>query len=145
MDYLLDTTILVHIIRNSELFKLADKNLGFFIPTNRSFTSIVSAGEIKSFAYQNGWGQPRMFKLGALLNLLTPVHINNPIVEVYAEIDAFSQGKHPGKVSTFSPRNMGKNDLWIAATANILNASLVTTDNDFDHLHNEFIDLIKIT
>jgi predicted nucleic acid-binding protein len=41
-------------------------------------------------------------------------------------------------------RNMGKNDLWIAATTHLLNATLVTTDHDFDHLDPSFIQLHKI-
>ena len=41
-------------------------------------------------------------------------------------------------------RNMGKNDLWIAATGSVLNFSLVTTDNDFDHLHEEYLTVKKI-
>ena len=36
---------------------------------------------------------------------------------------------------------MGKEDLWIAATASVLNAILITTDKDFQHLDNEFIKL----
>jgi len=36
-------------------------------------------------------------------------------------------------------RNMGKNDLWIAATTHVLNATLVTTDKDFDHLDKIYI------
>jgi tRNA(fMet)-specific endonuclease VapC len=39
---------------------------------------------------------------------------------------------------------MGKNDLWIAATTSVLDAILLTTDNDFDHLHNEFLQVAKI-
>lgn len=31
-------------------------------------------------------------------------------------------------------RNMGKNDLWIAASAKAAGATLLTTDGDFDHL-----------
>ena len=38
---------------------------------------------------------------------------------------------------------MGKNDIWIAATAHILNLTLVTTDHDFDHLEDIFISLRK--
>jgi hypothetical protein len=38
---------------------------------------------------------------------------------------------------------MGKNDLWIAATAHALNAILLTTDNDFDHLNNIFFEVRK--
>lgn len=29
---------------------------------------------------------------------------------------------------------MGKNDVWIAATTKVAGATLLTTDNDFDHL-----------
>ena len=67
-------------------------------------------------------------------------------IERYAEIDAFSQGKLKDRPLSISARNMGKNDLWIAATASILNATLLTTDLDFNHLHNVFLNLecIKI-
>jgi tRNA(fMet)-specific endonuclease VapC len=40
---------------------------------------------------------------------------------------------------------MGKNDLWIAATASLLNLKLVTTDRDFDHLETSFLSLQKIS
>jgi len=39
---------------------------------------------------------------------------------------------------------MGKNDIWIAATAKVLNVTLLTTDNDFNHLKDKFIKLEKI-
>jgi tRNA(fMet)-specific endonuclease VapC len=39
---------------------------------------------------------------------------------------------------------MGKNDLWIAATASLLNLKLITTDADFDHLDSSFISLQKL-
>ena len=42
-------------------------------------------------------------------------------------------------------RNMGKNDLWIAATASITKTILLTTDNDFDHLINSpFLQVQKV-
>lgn len=37
---------------------------------------------------------------------------------------------------------MGKNDLWIAATAHVIKAHLFTTDNDFNHLDPSYIKLI---
>lgn len=40
-------------------------------------------------------------------------------------------------------RNMGKNDLWIAATAYEIGASLVTTDKDFNHLQDIFLPIIS--
>lgn len=36
---------------------------------------------------------------------------------------------------------MTKNDLWIAATASILNLTLITTDLDFNHLSPIFLKL----
>jgi tRNA(fMet)-specific endonuclease VapC len=39
---------------------------------------------------------------------------------------------------------MGKNDLWIASTAAILGLELVTTDADFAHLHNVFLEVRQI-
>ncbi len=34
---------------------------------------------------------------------------------------------------------MGKNDLWIAATASVMQARLLTTDKDFDKLVPQFL------
>ena len=39
---------------------------------------------------------------------------------------------------------MGKNDLWIAATASTYNMTLVTTDKDFDHLVNKYLGILYI-
>jgi predicted nucleic acid-binding protein len=78
-----------------------------------------------------------------ILNLLLIVDIHvEQILQSYAEIDTFSQGKL--KDVSFSARNMGKNDLWIAATAHVLDATLITTDNDYNHLDKVYFDLIKI-
>jgi tRNA(fMet)-specific endonuclease VapC len=58
---------------------------------------------------------------------------------MYAEIDVYSQSHHPILRLPTSARKMGKNDLWIAATAAILNATLLSTDADFEHLDNLFL------
>ena len=39
---------------------------------------------------------------------------------------------------------MGKNDVWIAATAHVNGAILLTTDNDFDHLTPLFFAVEKV-
>lgn len=65
-------------------------------------------------------------------------------IDCYAEIDAFSQGKLPDKPLGLTARNMGKNDLWIAATAHVLGAKLLSTDVDFDHLDGVYFDLLRI-
>ena len=66
------------------------------------------------------------------------------MMRAYADIDAYSQGKLTRLSSPFTSKNMGKNDLWIAAAAHVTGATLVTTDADFDHLDGVFIKLEKI-
>ena len=34
---------------------------------------------------------------------------------------------------------MGKNDVWIAATAQVTNTIILTADKDFDHLHPQLV------
>jgi len=65
----------------------------------------------------------------------------NILIDRYVQIDTFSQNKLLGQPLGLTPRNMGKNDLWIAATASVLGAKLLTTDGDFNHLQGVFLDL----
>ena len=112
---------------------------------NSSLVSIVTIGELKSFTLKNKWGKRRIQELEGFLLKFVIADINTEnVVNRYAEIDAFSQGRLESKKSNFTARNMGKNDLWIAATASVLEATLLTTDNDFNHLHDEFLSVAKI-
>jgi predicted nucleic acid-binding protein len=81
-----------------------------------------------------------------LLEEILVIDINSvDILQRYAEIDAFSQGRLNSRPLNMSARNMGKNDLWIAATTSVLDATLLTTDNDFDHLQEEFFEFGKVS
>ena len=75
-------------------------------------------------------------------HLIYPIRTRT-IIDAYAKIDAYSQGKLASKPLplNMSARNMGKNDIWIAATAHVTQATLLTTDKDFNHLAGYFIDL----
>ncbi|MCG8330208.1 MAG: PIN domain-containing protein, partial [Chitinophagales bacterium] len=68
----------------------------------------------------------------------------NDLINAYSKIDAYSQGKLQSIPLKTSSRNMGKNDLWIAATTLITNAKLITMDKDFQHLNKEFFEVILI-
>jgi predicted nucleic acid-binding protein len=107
----------------------------------------VTQGEILSLCYSFGWGEQRKLSLTKLLNqfLIIPIEARD-IVDVYAEIDAFSKGKLPDKPLPvgMSAKTMGKNDLWIAATAFVTKSTLLTTDEDFDHLSPQFINVVKL-
>lgn len=145
MNYLFDTNILLLYMRPSDLKEKVEQMLNLQDKMDTLIVSVVSVGEIKSLAIQNKWGERRLEKLEALLQkiLIADIRINS-ILQRYAEIDAFSQGKLSTLKANFTARNMGKNDLWIAATASVLNIPLLTTDNDFDHLNDVYLSLQKI-
>jgi tRNA(fMet)-specific endonuclease VapC len=98
--------------------------------------SVVSEGEIRALAKELKWGLNRLSLMEDLPDylLIVPIPFAN-VVPQYANIAEFSRR---------SGRSMGKNDLWIAATAMELGATLLTTDKDFDHLTPDWIDSIWI-
>lgn len=145
MEYLLDTNILLIYARGNTLTTKIEEELQLLTGDNQLIISVVSVGEIKALALKNNWGERRIEQLNRLLSsfLVADIHVKS-ITDRYAEIDAYSQGKHPDKKGNFSARNMGKNDLWIAATGSVLQVVLITTDSDFDHLEGPYIKLKKI-
>ncbi|MEZ4685980.1 MAG: PIN domain-containing protein [Bacteroidia bacterium] len=66
------------------------------------------------------------------------------IIDSYIEIEQFNRNIHPGKKRPGSHIKMGKNDVWIAATAMATKSKLITSDKDFEHLDGEFFDVITI-
>jgi tRNA(fMet)-specific endonuclease VapC len=145
MDYLLDTNIILNLIRESPLSEQLRTDFQLFKSPQRLFVSVVVEGELESLALQNQWGNTKLNDLIFYLDNLITVDIRvKSIIKRYAEIDAFSQNKLIDRPLNNSARNMGKNDLWIAATASVLNIPLITTDNDFIHLDKTFLTLIKV-
>ena len=145
MNYFLDTNLLLVYIRNNLLAKRIEQDLKLFDGKQNLITSVVSVGELRSIAKQNKWGSRRIQEMEDVLSDFLVADINSEdVLERYAEIDAFSQGKLAGTKSEFSSRNMGKNDLWIAATASVLQAELFTTDRDFEHLSDKYLKLRTI-
>lgn len=143
MKYLFDTNIFVNSIRNKE-FKEYIQNT-YFKNENSILMSIVSEAELKTIAFKNNWGKNKLYEMEMQLKEIINIPIKfTEIIKNYIEIDTFSQGKHPEKRSDFSARNMGKNDIWIAATAKSINATLVTSDLDFSHLEHHYLSLDTI-
>ena len=126
---LLDTSIVLTLLRGNALATLIDDKFGLRASKVRPMVSGVSHGEVRVLARRNGWGDKKMAALQNALNNLVTVDINHPkVVDAYVEIDLYSQADPGGA------RNMGKNDLWIAACARAADATLLTTDKDFGHL-----------
>jgi tRNA(fMet)-specific endonuclease VapC len=137
IQYLLDTNILLAWIRWGTLLQVylqAAYQLDT-IPTV-PIISIVSVAELRVIALQNGWGPHKVRMLESLLTYLIPVPIPyKTIVDAYVEVDDFSR-----RVGV----KMGKNDLWIAAAAQVENATILTTDKDFNHLPQTLVKHIYI-
>lgn len=145
MAYLLDTNVLVLYVRANEITRQLEADLNLFSSENNLVVSAVTVGEVKSLAIRNNWGRQKLEILNQLLNRFLIASINiSEIINQYAEIDAYSQGKLSSSPTNMSSRNMGKNDLWIASTAAVLNAKLISTDKDFAHLNGVYLDLIHI-
>ena len=142
MKYLLDTNIVLIYTRGGDRAKSIEDDHQIFSKENDLYISVVTVAELKSFVLQRDYGEKKIGALEKLLKKFRIIDINiEEILARYAEIDAYSQGKLKGKKGTFSARNMGKNDLFIAATSSVYGLVLITTDKDFDHLSPEFISL----
>lgn len=104
---------------------------------------MVVAGELEAFALKADWGYQKVTFLQSLLDYYPLVEVSRELTNLYARVDAYSQGKLRGQPLGTSARNMGKNDIWIAATALYFDFELHTTDNDFDHLPGYGLRLVK--
>lgn len=142
MDYLLDTNVLIIYSRSANIARRIERDHQLFDGSNDLAISVVTIGEINSLIAQYDYGKRREKSIQNMLDKLLEIDINiRKILDLYGQIDAYSQGKLKDKKGNFTSRNMGKNDLWIAATASAFDMVLVTTDQDFDHLDGEFIKL----
>jgi len=146
MNYLYDTNVLLKYLREDTFKDKLEIELDMSNPENRNIISIASIGELMSLSLRNQWGIRRIQKLNFIIEkfIVADIRYLN-LARRYAEIDAFSQGKLKDKPLPMSSRNMGKNDLWIAATASLTNARLITFDQDFKHLHKEYLELVLMT
>lgn len=148
MRYVFDTNILLMYLRNVESAAIKDITSKYnpLGEGNTPIICVVSVGELKALALKNNWGQKRIAEMESFLELFVVADINaDDVLDMYAEIDAFSQNKLKNNpLTAYSARNMGKNDLWIAAVAAVTNASLISADNDFTHLHEVYFQVIKV-
>jgi predicted nucleic acid-binding protein len=85
---------------------------------------------------RNGWeGAKRLALDRALLEFVTVDIAGSRIVEAYRRVAeanaAIPTGHH----------NMGKNDIWIAATGIVTGLPMLTTDKDFNHLNGNLLDV----
>ncbi len=145
--FILDTNVLLGHLKGEKVIMDTFEEWGLNLTDVNIIISIVVFAEMKSLGKQRKWFVKKYDSVNNWLRkfLIIPLE-SEDLLEVYAEIDAYSQGKLENKPlpTGLSSRNMGKNDLWIAATAYLLEATLITTDGNFDHLDKVYFDLVKI-
>src|SRR5438046_5400916 len=133
---LLDTNIVIHLVRGGLIGQAIDVRFQLRARLERPLISVVSLGEALSFARRRQWGEARIARLRDLMRELVPVNIDTrPVLDRYAEIDVFL---------TQSGRTVSDNDVWIAACAAAADATLLTTDLDFDPLVPHYLDRVWI-
>jgi predicted nucleic acid-binding protein len=139
MKYVLDTNIIVNAGRSLEFQAYLHQEFDLFSPSYIRIISIVSAAELLVIAPKGNLGERRIARQGRMLQMTVEVPLTQRTKLLYAELDLFGRGKHPTKPLVGTHRIMGKNDLWIAATAIEHGAELITTDKDFSHLDGHFL------
>ena len=128
---LLDTGIVIHLIRNNEVGRRVDEKFQIRDRRDRPLICVVTVGECLSLVQQFRWGSAKVQALETLLRELVIVNINSrSVLERFAEFHFWTRS---------IGRSLSHNDLWIAASAAASGAHLVTTDADFDPLQPAYI------
>jgi tRNA(fMet)-specific endonuclease VapC len=128
--YLFDTNVLLALLRGKQLGSYLNQAFRLSEVINRPIISIVSHGEIMAMAQRNDWGDKKRAGLQNMLDDLITIDLSDPsIIGNYVLVDQKNLSHPKGA------RNISDNDKWIAATAMATGALLLTTDQDFLHLH----------
>ena len=122
---LLDTNILLHIIRGRAAGHWLVARFGLLSRAEKPLVSIVSMGELWRLALRRTWGSAQIERLEGISAVLVVVDIEPAVVRAYGEM-----GAHLDDVGAPIPQN----DLWIASTAHVKRATLLTADRHFDTL-----------
>ena len=127
---LLDTNILLEIVRDKDLGKRISSQFNLADATHRPLISIVTVGEIWTLADEFSFGQPKRDFLERVLDTVVILDINHDsVIEAYVAVNKSCRNAAGGR------RTLSKNDIWIAATAIAAGAMIVTTDKDFVFLN----------
>jgi len=127
--YFLVTSVILHLVRGKALGQRIQQTYDLIHCQPRPLVSVVSLAEARVLAEAGSWGAAKRQALDTAFRSLTIGNINHPsVIDAYVQLDLYAR-THPQ-----GARAMGKNDLWIAATAVAAQAVLLCTDKDFAFL-----------
>ncbi len=95
-NILIDTCVIIHIIRQSTSGKNCLDAIKNYDENPNLIISVVTKGELESFAKQRNWGVNKLEKLKLILSQTTYIDIENAdqtLLDAYSNIDAFSKRK----------------------------------------------------
>ena len=129
---LLDTNILVQLVRANRLGEAIDSRFQLTASVEKPLVCVVTVGELLALVKKLRWGPAKILLLEDLLQQFTLLDIHSEeVLSTYAELDFILQK---------SGKSVEQNDIWIAATTIVAGAHLLTTDKDFDPLYPAYLD-----
>ena len=125
VQYLLDTTILLHWTRDKGQAAELERQFQFTASPLRPLICEVSLGEMLAFSRSLSWGPEKRKRLSEIEHHVVRVPISDrKVLEAYADLSTLAQ---ENGWSIFH----GKNDLWVGAASKATDSHLLTTDRDF--------------
>ncbi len=138
-SYVLDTNILLALIRGKDLGESIDSAYGLRANLQRHVVSIASQAELLVLADRRKWAAAKRDAVNFMFQNLVVLPIDGQaLLDAYVEVARADMAWQEGS------RNMGKNDIWIAATAVSSGLPLLTTDKDFSFLNGNLIQVLWI-
>jgi predicted nucleic acid-binding protein len=128
------------LVRGKQAGRRIDEAFGLSTSPFQHTISIVTHGEILVLSDRNRWGDGKQAVLTRALHEFVTIDISGErIVQAYREVERISAAVPNGAVQ------MGKNDVWIAATAIVAGQPLITTDGDFSHLNGVLLEVLRVS
>ena len=140
--FLLDTSVVLTLLRGKELGTRIDAAYGLRASPLRPAVCIVTYGELLGLAHANRstLGAKADSDIHSLMAELTIINVDDAdVMQAYAEVYAHLRNHPKG-----SRANLGENDMWIAAAARASDSTLLTLDKHFDALDGAMIRRIYI-
>lgn len=127
----LDTSVVVDIARNNRSGQTILDTYSLKNRADRPLISIITIGEMLGIAKAQSWNADKTKVLNELILEFVKWDVTSEVVDAYADLVALcrSQGHSMGQ----------QNDMWIAATAKVIGAVLLTGDSGFNWLHPQYI------
>lgn len=127
----LDTSVVVDVARNNRSGQAILETYSLKSRADRPLISVITTGEMLGIAKSQSWTSDKTKVLHELLSEFVTLELTPEVVEAYSDLVALCRQKN---------HTMGQqNDMWIAATAKVTGAVLLTGDSGFNWLNPQFI------